>query len=81
MKVRVIMVALALALVIAAVVVSVTVGSQPTSRYGCALTRPQRRAGMSGDVLVAAASLAVLSLLAFAVSLFALCEIGQGAGA
>jgi hypothetical protein len=30
--------------------------------------------------LVAAASLAVLSLLAFAVNLVALCEIGQGAG-
>jgi hypothetical protein len=35
---------------------------------------------MTGVVLVAAASLAVLSLLAFAVSLVALCKIGQGAG-
>jgi len=35
---------------------------------------------MTGSVLVAASSLAVLSLLAFAVSLVAVCEIGQGAG-
>jgi hypothetical protein len=34
---------------------------------------------MSGVVLVAASSLAILSLLAFAVSLVASCEIGQGA--
>ena len=37
------------------------------------------QAGMSGVVLVAS-SLAVLSLLAFAVSLVALCELGQRAG-
>jgi hypothetical protein len=35
---------------------------------------------MSGVVLVVASSLAVLALLAFTVSLVALCEIGQGAG-
>ena len=35
---------------------------------------------MTGIVLVVASSLAVLSLLAFAVSLVALCETGQGAG-
>jgi hypothetical protein len=38
------------------------------------------QAGMSGVVLVAAASLAVLSLLAFAVSFVALSEIRQGQG-
>jgi hypothetical protein len=35
---------------------------------------------MTGSVLVAASSLAVLSLLAFTVSLVALCALGQGAG-
>jgi hypothetical protein len=35
---------------------------------------------MTGIVLVAASSLEVLSLLAFAVSLVALCESGQGQG-
>ena len=40
----------------------------------------QGRTGMSGVVLGVEPSLAVCPLLAFTVSLIALCEIGQGAG-